>query len=394
MVVDYIAPTSSRRLGLLGRRNFIRRLTEIGVSTSAIKHLDSDRLRQLTDDPTDRVPRLRRVKHTNHEEVEAGTAPPEREPEFYTISRDEWEHIEGSVDAMQRVDRQLRTKYDGKVLTRLDISGENTVSVGVREASETTDEATTSISIDDVRNHAPDVASGRATEEAKEVEVDVEVNSITTGTDSYYDHHYRSDGVPGGCEINSGFTLGTPAYLEDEPMLVTCAHTVTDDETVHQPYDSHANSLVGEVECLDDVGYGKGLKYDAAVIDSYEDVSYHFASDHGDDEYGQAIYGTYGWDGLKDGVPTVVGKYGKTTGHDSGQVQKIYENSNFAVPIKTFETTADRKGGDSGGPHYVPDPYNGNAYIAGIHRGNVIDREQYALATAMEAIEDHTDIVV
>ena len=92
----------------LGRRNFLEALAGVGVSMETLRHLTKEDLKKLTDDPTDQVPRLSRLEVQEPDRITpSGKRPPEREPVFYTIPRDEWAYTEAVHDAADQVSRLL-----------------------------------------------------------------------------------------------------------------------------------------------------------------------------------------------------------------------------------------------------------------------------------------------
>ncbi len=106
---------STRELALMGRRRFIETLTAIGLSASTVSGMTKEKLLDLTDDPTDRVPRAKAIRLKNPDKWEAPPFP-EREPQFETeyttIPRDKWVRMESAYDASERIKRKVSSQFD------------------------------------------------------------------------------------------------------------------------------------------------------------------------------------------------------------------------------------------------------------------------------------------
>lgn len=381
------------RLTGMGRRRFLRNLTGLGVSGVALEHMSKEALADVTDDPQEEVPRLSRLRHTNHDEVVAGTAPPEYEPVYYTISREKWAVVETAHDAAEKMDR---------LLSRLDSSG--LLSAGVRtftkdqrkqkgvhvryhvqvnedgEAVRTPD-----VSFEELKGNLPATVAGTAGEGEHAVTIDdipvelsrSEFNNLDHNDPSggasdnyYYDYVYRP--IPAGAMViddNTGElgTIATPAYDYDldEYVLTTVAH-LTDVESGHSIEQPCCSYYVGK----SDKGSFSWWDFDAATIDintadhgSY-DVEYALADDDGNYSL-TPIYGTLVWDTIKDNEGNTsynMQWQGAASGHHS---------DNYIVETNTdhyFWLDDPGTGGDSGGPMYHVEfsGHDGRAYIGGI----------------------------
>ena len=95
------------KLRRMGRRRFMKTLSTLGLSTATVHNMSKETLAELTDNPEEEIPRLKAMRHTNHEAVVEGTEPPELEPMYYTIPRDEFVRIEGRYKAAKELDAQL-----------------------------------------------------------------------------------------------------------------------------------------------------------------------------------------------------------------------------------------------------------------------------------------------
>lgn len=355
----------------MGRRRFTKTLAGLGLSRGVVEYISQDELGELTGDPTERVPRLQRFTHTNHEAVEAGAAP-ERKPVFTTIPREKWVRVESAWDAALRVDAML----DG-------LPGASGFSVGMRQTTGRNRRYVVTVdyppgadvTYEELVDFLPDSVDGQAGagENAEVVEdIQVVVETTTEEPTDYYDYEYRP--VPGGCEMDSentpSCTICTPAHDDSlgVDVLVTAGHCVdfSSSVDVYQPTDDDLTTHVGVSDKAGDYYSGCGnLDFDAATmtLDDEDDVKYALANDGGPNDYGRPIHGSVAWDTVKDWTdcdPKVFHQ-GKTSGNNKTCVSNTYTD-------QTFSWAFDSQKGDSGGPVYqeyhTPDGIA--AYIAGI----------------------------
>lgn len=97
--MHHLMVSKSSRLGSMGRRGFITALTSLGITGQAAGSLTAEKLEKLTSNPRKEVPRIKYYKHTNHDKVEKGIEPPNREPVYYTIPRDQWVRTKTAINA-------------------------------------------------------------------------------------------------------------------------------------------------------------------------------------------------------------------------------------------------------------------------------------------------------
>lgn len=366
---------NTQNLTRMGKRRFVKSLAGLGLSTDLVRHITQDDLADLTNDPTEEVPRLQRLTHTNHEAVEAG-APPEREPVFTTIPRDQWVRVESAWDAVQR----LQTWIDDN--DRLDdfVAGMKKTTMGhhsrhVVEVSYV--ESRSSVDYQTVLDELPATVAGQAGagDNAEVVEdIPVRVDRITDvrPTSEYFDYKYRP--VPGGCKMDPDGSLSpgttcTPAYDNDEGkyVMLTAGHNVdfTWGIDVYQPDDGSSSNFIGSSD-QNGTSYDNcdNLDWDAAEIElDGVDHKYAIAGDESGSDYDYPIYGIVTWDTVKDWTdcdPEIFHQ-GKTSGRTKTCVDKARSN-------KTIQYEDPPSGGDSGGPIFqVYKTIDGfSAHIAGI----------------------------
>jgi hypothetical protein len=247
----------------MGRRRFLTTLGKLGLSAGTLSHLTADALANVTSDPSDEVPRLDKLKHANHEAVERGDDPPEKEAVYYTIPRDEWVVVETAHNAAERLEAAFERRIASAVDNSLDDPtanlkfGVTTITSGHTRKKAVVVEYRRFISQDGtvvgepdvgfewVREHAPDTVTGSVgSGDQQEIRSDIPVvvRQRTVDQQAYYDGEYRP--VPGGCQIQDGYdtefgTVCTPAWDNDngEYVMVTVGHLVEGerDHLIYQP---------------------------------------------------------------------------------------------------------------------------------------------------------------
>jgi hypothetical protein len=363
----------------MGKRRFMSALAGLGLSRGVVEHLTQDELADLTADPTDRVPRVQRYTHTNHDAVTRG-APPEREAVFTTIPRDKWVRVESAHDAADRVAAALA-----------DIAGDDSIPVGVttgvdghhRRYQVVVDypvdalggETVVDASYQQVADAVPASIAGQAGDGDNAVVVEnipVVVRRVHGNPTSNFRHKYRP--VPGGCKIEdqdgNDCTTCTPAYDNDrsENVLVTAGHCF-DFASGHDTYQPDTATSYGHVGMSDKAkssyDYCSNLDFDAATVtlDLENDVKYAIAGTESGSDYDWPIHGAMAWDTIKDmtSCDTKMRRQGEASGREKTCVDSTYTN-------KTFSLEKAATGGDSGGPlfrvYHTPDGFA--AYLAGV----------------------------
>lgn len=399
----------------MGRRRFLQSLSALGISGAALQFMTSESLAEVTDDPSKRVPRLRKLRHTNHEKVVEEGADPEYEPFYYTIPRDEWAAAEAPLDAMKRL-RERINESSGISENQLDFwvrpitSGGHTkraIIVEVPEFETPEGIIRPDISKGALRGELPTTTRGVAgRDSAHAVTVDdipVRIRKTRHELHDNYEHDYQD--VPAGCyfetEKGGSATLGTPAKDTeyDEVGWVTAGHNFEkiDASECYQPYYDNGENYIGNKSFK-----SKATRnFDAAFVnagppdqgESGETPEWRIAASGNGYRDGE-IMGIWGRDDLIDSITDskYIYKQGISTGNNSGQGTGYTENR--------FSTTADAASGDSGGPHYITQ-YRGTRehYIAGIHRGahDYYDdpgNSSDSVGTMMEVIADSFNLHV
>lgn len=356
----------------MGRRRFLKTLSTLGLSTAAVHNMSKEALADLTDNPEEEIPRLKAMRHTNHEAVVEGTEPPELEPVYYTIPRDEFVRIEGRYNAAKKLESRLGNPDNIEVgVKRSSGRGDDLVINVEHQTLERADgtEAGPGIELAEVEQTVPDRVTGEIEVADKRHEVEdirVEVTETRLVEDDYYDSKYRP--VPGGCK-HGGCTIGHPAYDDDaeEYIWTSAAHCFdrNSGQTVHQPSSSSwTDNSIGQSDKVIPSGDGDAATIMPKYDNTIDNVEYRYAENDGTTT-DWFIYGTRGIDYLKDMAANgeYVYKQGKTTGRLYDKVLQVSSSGD------TVTLEADRAGGDSGGPYF--DVSSGNAYAVGIHAWGV-----------------------
>lgn len=388
----------------MGRRNFIRTLLGLGISTTMLPVFSRRGLAELEFDPETEVPRIHGYRHTNHESVIRGAEPPEREPVYEIIPREKWRLVEAADDVRNRVKRRL-TDLDPTPLVGVripegmdDFSHRTVVVKHVTEVSTSGGQprvinspSYSPTELEEiVKTRFPDEMSGTAGRDtpgaATVDEVPIETETVRLGRNGYYDYEYRSDGVPGGCAIEGDGggrgTLGAFVFDGDTYNFsyVTAGHVVRYSEEVYQ----NDRGVSGDhLATVNDYKIRIEQSFDVAVLWGVEiSGSWQFAADAPDSYHGPSITGAQSRQGLLDmqGTNKEMYKQGITTGLQSATIYDVYETS--------YDANHNGKDGDSGGPHWVEK--SGDALLSGIHRGPrdvYLDDPVGSHATIMESIE-------
>jgi len=392
---------TTRRLARMGRRRFLETLAGFGVTGAALNHMTQDVLAKTNPDLDNEVPFLKGMVHTNHKEVLNG-APPEREPIYFNVPRDEWVVIDSARDAARQVEKLDTLKGTGiiaGVTTRVR-GGHQQKIILVQYPIEQYEWGETyrpRVEFSELTDRLPatvDGVAGRGSDFAVVVEdIPVIAERMYNELEYIYDYKYRP--VPAGCEWKTEegnpCTIGTPVYDNDanEYRLVTASHCFYSyGEDCHQPDQGTGDSLVGRRD-PDKMDFRRDPLFDAAVVNVYHgnaDTYYRFADDNG--RYRGDIDGSMSQDRLSylENNNGTVTKQGTRTGISSGEVT--------CVSSSAFRVDTRHKDGDSGCPYYETFYDNNfNRYItniAGVHRGGSGD----AQATQMENIENRWSVEV
>ena len=342
--------------------------------------MSQESLAEVTSDSTKEVPRLRGLQHTNHEEVMNENAPPEREPVYYTIPRDEWAYNEGIQNAAVRTKQQLDARLNGCGSS----SGSGYVTTVTKEKISdhhkrrevvikhiTLEDDKPDVGVEELKSKAPNTVDGQAkgakdSEVVEDVPVSVETEDFQyqgSCTENYYNSDY--DPIPAGAQIDGHAigTTGTPAYHSGrgEFVMLTVNHILDDgndeqnQQDAFQPcalntYSNQGPFLKGKTEpdglepnnlC----DRNDELRMDAASLSFDTDVSYKFAADSGSYKSAE-IYEVLGWDWIVDNPGKSQSRQGSRSGVKSGSVACIDPN------YKTYLIEAGGRDGDSGGPVY------------------------------------------
>lgn len=389
------------RSGALRRRKFLQGIGFVGLT-------DIRNLRRLKSNEDDRVQRIGRWTHTNPGEVQKG-AFPEREPEYYTISREKWAEVETTDNGRRRVSDLLAKKYRPSMFSVgvTEITHNNirqrAINVGyiiIKHPDGTTSKPDAPFEV--FKRDVPDQVSGtagRGTEnETTRDNIPVRTLKMTDYPEAYY--KYRYDSIPAGCYFSTEMdpagnhrwaTVGTPANKNSNgnPVLVTTGHTFDANNDgspevvdLHQDdpgwYDWVGNPYVVKSQTTD---------YDVAIVDVENDSrSSQKKIAANDGNAYDPIRGILSRQWFLDNIGAQIEKQGAATGRVDATVDTVGDT--------WVKVDADKsQKGDSGGPYF--DGGCGfdscDFWIGAIHRSTVNGLQK---GTLMEPIENNEDVTV
>lgn len=334
----------------------------LGISGTTLKFLTQDALAEMTDSPSDEVPRLYGYRIANSRET-LTQQPPEREPIYYTIPRDEWIRTETALDAAGRLRKEFQ---DGDFITvgvKAVKSGTKSrkLAVSVEHTTIEREHGTQQPQLDfeDIQTKVPSqtsgsVGTGRQKETLNQIPIHVEQRRLKQQVS--YDSKYRP--VPAGCVTrgNNGGrgTIGSPVYDNqiDNIAFLTAGHVVKPIYVFNQPSPSTNGSKIGT-----DSRYVDNGSKDIGLIDASA-VSKTYRLAGGSGGYGDDIIGILSDDRINDllGSNGVLRQQGSSTGNQSGELTKADDTR--------LQLDTSPKSGDSGGPFY--EIQSDGLYVAGI----------------------------
>ncbi len=388
---------SKRNLMRANRRNFIKALLGLGASATAASLFTKDALAAIDYDPETEVPRIHGYERVNKQAIRDEGSPPEYEPIYEAISREKWVQVEAAHDARRHVEEQLS-----------DLNPEPRVAVGWKTKRGKPERAViVEHEIQRTRNginkRHPDIAfdkfsdlikdrfpeditgtAGRGTDAETQVEsIPLQIERVQGAElQTYYDHEYRTNGVPAGALIHNGTSKGGATvgpYMFDsnygEWIFVTAAH-VSNDSPNGKIYQ---NDPTGN-DYFADVNGGKTKKdgsFDASVLHNLQfGGAWNFAADSANTYQGPMIDGVQSKTGLKDmEFNGTIYKQGIETGRSSGTVHNVGDDG--------FRNDCNEANGDSGGPYWV-EQSSGKTLVSGIHYKGT--NGGFAYGTIMERI--------
>lgn len=374
---------NSRRLANMGRRRFVESLVSLGLTSELAQTITQDKLQELTGDPTDEVPRLRGMAPTPEEKLQAREEgrPAEREPVYYTISRDKWIRVETAHDAATSLTRRL---------SRMDENGQLGAAVTTEEGHRKVIEVqyaelydgesgeltrSPSVSVGAVRDRIPDSVSGTVGEGSDAVTVeDIPVrftrveNRLAHScehTEDHYNHAYGGDNssqrIPGGCLIQrySGSECTSCCevydYENEEYVMLTAGHCGQSGDKIFQPNGLQNYYHIGEIGRRELYPGNPNVSrpIDAGTIkmtDHSPGTTPLLADESGG--YDEIVLGAAAKSSIKDWEDSnkEITKQGWATGRCTGPLRNYIDFPEGGIEVHVDVTS---KPGDSGGPMFV-----------------------------------------
>ncbi len=407
----------------MGRRRYLQTLVGAGVSATTAANLTPEKLAELTNDPTEEIPRL-----AGHETIyEDEKDEPTYEPRYYTISPEKYVRVEASWNAANKIRKEVQeTDESGQVgvgvSSRTNGHHSEKVIRVIKEVDEPSIASKAETSAEDLEDELPSQITGEVpasndvttasagandlTNERIE-DIPVVVEEMTESTSSCDDDGVatsRERPVTGGMAINSG-TTGFELFdhSQGHPVIVTHAHGWVDEDdgettsdavgdSVHQPSDDWWRSTkIGEIEKASwhETDFGVSFSMDAATVRMTDADSADYIADS-DDPEAEFVNGRFALETLKDMEDDgdTLTRQGKTTGRCTGSFELVEQSGAWETVIDT-----DSDDGDSGGPHYGnPPDFDDLHFAAGIHRATRND--EYAVGVFIEDIREELDLTL
>jgi hypothetical protein len=363
----------SRDLSKVKRRSFVKTLSAIGVSATAISYLSQDTLAQVTHDPKKEVPYVKYIRSSG--------------PEYDTIQRDEWERRQTALDAGRKIKKQVG-KIEQTELITVECIGTDQSSTGFgvlvqyRKKASGDKMVTPDTSFAQLENSLPDTVLGEAGEgeykterQVPVISREVEVSTDTNVTPSDEDDEEMPGGevrhwgkTPGGTPvINDTSTTCAPFQRGGESGIIISGHAA---DSVGRPIvqgdDDNQNTPDNFIGTATDVVVNG--KVDFAFVETKQDVVPAIAGV--DNSSLQNYIGGVVTDKCIEmeywGTGKVLKTQGLTTGREPQKVVGVSPGTEAPFDwVRVDEKGQEQvKNGDSGGPLFRE---NGNeALIAGV----------------------------
>jgi len=368
----------------MNRRNFVKSLSAMGVSATSLSYLSQDALAQVTHDPKEEVPYVAYLRGE----------PPEREPVYKTIERDEWERRHTAINAGEKIHRKLGELIDSNLIEVGYQADDNSptdfgVLVSYKKRTSGNSIQSPNISLEELEKKLPDKVSGEAGKGEykayrKSIPVTVEEEEVAKTSCMSNDKYWQD--TPGGTPVDiqkTGMTdpQGTfcapyYSYVVNSSGLITSGHLA----------DSGDGIGAAARQDLTDIGtvkqYYNGDPIDYAFVERSSIDEWIAYKDNDGLDY--QIYGVVTNSEIANNVGNDSYKLrtqGRATCQDEGKITYISTD----VQNGNVRTAGSVDGGDSG-PLYKVEA--GKAYIAGVIRESYYFPD-YTGSTTAEAVEDH-----
>lgn len=362
------------KVSQMGRRRFVQFISGLGVSAVSLSHFSKEAVAEVSSDPTNEIPILKKIKVVNPEQYADGlpNKPLETEEILTTVPRDKWTQVETAHQAAKDLQRKIEDRYGHPVAAtsvRTDRNSGKEIAVKVGKAS--------SVTPAKLEEDLPDQITGQKTisgklEETEGINIVFEQSDFEPTVDDF-NNRYRP--VPGGAGARSyptryspnyaPFTTCMPVYQGSSRYMLTAGH-VFDDGRTRRPHTYQWRRGVGGnyFGYEHDYIYQTGTvapRRDAGLIDPDVSLTAQMAEDGGG--YRLPIGSILSWDYVRiqeGNRGFVVTKQGQSSGTQTGYIEDV-----DPTYYRLF-TTAYGEGGDSGGPIYQVEDSPGVANMIGL----------------------------
>jgi hypothetical protein len=212
----------------------------MGVSGAALQYMTKDALAEVTDDPSDEVPRLAYLLHEDRNKDARTDGPPERKPVYYTIPYDRWERIEGTNQAFRKLKEKLSDQGLDKSI-KMWVTSHPTEIRQIKIEYFTKQQRASPDEFEKILDKLPETTSAKVgTQDRQSVVEEIPIkltevqyikkartrekdDEVNTQSD-YFDEAYED--IPAGCAMTGkrGGTVGFEAMHGNQNVLITAAH--------------------------------------------------------------------------------------------------------------------------------------------------------------------------
>ncbi len=368
----------------MGRRRFMENLAGIGVSATTLNYLEQDELADITHDPEEEVPYVERIEIVNKEPGQ----PPEKEPVYNTINREEWERRSAAINIRDDLYEWAQNELEGDISTSFGKLQHSPTDFGVQLYVP----KNSSLPVEKLEQILPTETNARVQGKTYE-DIPISINEAVSTPQCDYQKR-DSDTIPRGDMLRSDigeFTaMGTFHSDEYGDGLATAGHVMEEGMMIAKNEPNDQNPWIGNARDVVDDTTDDNIKYrDCGFIEVENGYSVMDAITGSDNSYIEFTIEGYHTDeslNAHAGEETLEANYqGRSTCRHQGYIEEVSQNEEVVL-VGLDEETQD---GDSGGP-YFDDATTTEAYMIGSHNGIHTDAffNKYATATTPETIED------
>jgi hypothetical protein len=377
------------KLEKMGRRRFIEVASALGISGTALRLGTQEGLAAATNDPSEEVPYVRKMKVLRDDDG----YPKGREPVYGSISRDRWIDIETTNKAQRKITEQLQREFPGSPSVHASVTGMAQSPTGrgilvqyyIQQNVDGSVESP-SASREEIRSKLPDKVTASVARDGWKAErtgIPVLVTEEVDKKPRSYKHNWEDP--PAGCVVSGGTANGSYWY-DGNYHLITAGHVVGDiNKDWGNPTDSENDGYV--VDKVND----RGSNRDYALLAAYQNniqaalrndsdanpqTDLRIASTVTDQEIDYEFCNT----------EKPMSYQGKETGRVETYVRSFSTNDKSSNTDQTLQVEQDVINGDSGGIFFHKDPDYDQIDVMGV----IYDTSYYGtIGNTAESVENY-----